>query len=104
MAVSNSIIRMVEDNLHITYSPDESTLRRITNETENGIQFIRRFCDPNATCEPGTKYAAMLTEYVLRAEAGALETFEQDYARDIRAGRIETEVAGYAEALGYAET
>jgi len=103
MAVSDSIIRMVEDNLHITYEPDESTLRRIENETESGIRFIQRFCDPSATCEPGTKFAAMLTEYVLRAEAGALETFEQDYARDIRVGRIETEVADFAEALGYAE-
>ena len=63
--VTASIIQMIKDNLHITYDTDESTERRLRNEADSGIQYIRKYCDPAATCEPGTRYAAMLCEYVL---------------------------------------
>ena len=46
----------------------------------------------------------MLCDYVLRAEAEALETFPRDFAEEITASRIEYETAKYAEAMGYAET
>ncbi len=98
-----TIIQMVKDNLHITYDTDESTERRLRNEAESGIQYIRKYCDPAATCEPGTRFAAMLCEYVLRAESGALESFQADYATEITAARAELDADRYAAAMGYAE-
>ena len=94
---------MILDNLHITYTPDESTEKRIRNETASGIAYIRKYCDPGAVCSPGTRFGQLLCEYVLRAEAGALETFPQDFAEEITASSIEYETAKYAEAMGYAE-
>lgn len=102
-AVSDTIFEMVKNNLHITYTLDESGTARLTNETADGMQYIKRYCDPAALFEPGEKYAALLCEYVLRAEAGALETFAADYAAEIRAGKLEYDVDKYAEAMGYAE-
>ena len=98
-----TIIQMVKDNLHITYDTDESTERRLRNEAESGVQYIRKYCDPAATCEPGTRFAAMLCEYVLRAESGALESFQADYATEITAARAELDADRYAAAMGYAE-
>lgn len=98
-----TIIQMVKDNLHITYDTDESTERRLRNEAESGIQYIRKYCDPAATCEPGTRFAAMLCEYVLRAESGALESFQADYTTEITAARAELDADRYAAAMGYAE-
>lgn len=98
-----TIIQMIKDNLHITYDTDESTERRLRNEAESGIQYIRKYCDPAATCEPGTRFAAMLCEYVLRAESGALESFQADYATEITAARAELDADRYAAAMGYAE-
>lgn len=98
-----TIIQMVKDNLHITYDTDESTERRLRNEAESGIQYIRKYCDPAAACEPGTRFAAMLCEYVLRAESGALESFQADYATEITAARAELDADRYAAAMGYAE-
>lgn len=98
-----SIIQMIKDNLHITYDTDESTERRLRNEADSGIQYIRKYCDPAAACEPGTRYAAMLCEYVLRAESGALDSFQADYATEITAARAELDADRYAEAMGYTE-
>lgn len=98
-----TIIQMIKDNLHITYDTDESTERRLRNEAESGIQYIRKYCDPAATCEPGTRFAAMLCEYVLRTESGALESFQADYATEITAARAELDADRYAAAMGYAE-
>lgn len=98
-----TIIQMVKDNLHITYDTDESTERRLRNEAESGVKYIRKYCDPAATCEPGTRFAAMLCEYVLRAESGALESFQADYATEITAARAELDADRYAAAMGYAE-
>ena len=102
--VSADIIQMLKDYLHITYTLDESTLRRLKDQAANGIAYIRRYCNAAATCEPGTDYAAMLCEYVLRAESGALETFSVDFDKDIREAKMLTEVNCYAEVMGYAET
>lgn len=98
-----SIIQMIKDNLHITYDTDESTERRLRNEADSGIQYIRKYCDPAAACEPGTRYAAMLCDYVLRAESGALDSFQADYATEITAARAELDADRYAEAMGYTE-
>lgn len=96
-----SILQMVKDNLHITYVTDQSTDRRLENEADSGIRYIRKYCDPAATCEPGTRYAAMLCEYVLRAESGALETFQTDYIHEITAAKTETDTDAFAAAMGY---
>lgn len=101
--VSKKIYKMILDSLHITYTPDESTEKRIQNEAESGISYIHKYCDPDAVCSPGTRYGQLLCEYVLRAEAGALETFSQDFAEEITASSIECEAVKYAEAMGYVE-
>lgn len=53
---------------------------------------------------PGTESGQLLCDYVLRAESGALETFAQDFAGEITAGRIDFDTKTYAEAMGYAQT
>lgn len=103
MAVSDSIIQMLKDNLHITYMTDESTDRRLQNEASAGIGYIRKYCDPAASCEPGTRYASLLCEYVLRAESGALDTFRADYAVEITSAKCETDAERYAAAMGYSD-
>ena len=102
--VTEEIYRMILDSLHVTYEPDESTKRRIENETASGIAYIRKYCDPGADFAPGSRFGQLLCDYVLRAESGALETFAADFAGDITAARIGHEVEKYAEAMGYAET
>ena len=104
MAVDNGIMKMVKDSLHITYEPDESTLSRLESEVSAGIAYIKQYCDPAAGCSPGTYYGELLCEYVLRAEAGALDTFAADFAVDISSSKIRKEVDEYAGAMGYAET
>lgn len=101
--VKNDVYQMLLDNLHITYEPDGSTKRRIMNEAASGIAYIRKYCNPDADCIPGTLEGQLLCEYVLRAEAGALDTFSKDFAGEITACSIEYEAAKYAEAMGYAE-
>ena len=95
--------QMLLDNLHITYTPDPSTVSRITNECDAGVAYIRRYGDPGAECEPGTESGALLCEYVLRAEAGALETFQQDFLADLIQLKALYDVNGFAEAKGYEE-
>lgn len=102
--ISEEIYQMILDNLHITYTPDSSTVSRLENEITSGIAYIQKYCDPDAGCSPGTISGQLLCEYVLRAEAGALETFPQDFAEEITALGLETRVSGYAEAMGYAQT
>lgn len=99
--ISDEIYKMIIDNLHITYTPDESTERRLKNEIADGISFIREHCDPEADCAPGTKFAGMLCDYVLRAESGAKETFAQDFAEDITGAKIGYDTRKYAEVMGY---
>lgn len=101
MSVPEEVYKMILDNLHITYTPDDSTKNRITNEILSGINYIQRNCDPTAECSPGTVSGQLLCDYVLRAESGALETFAVDFAEEITAVRLETDVDGYAEAMGY---
>lgn len=100
--VSDEIYTMILNNLHITYTPDESTVSRLKNEIAAGIEYIKKYCDPAADCGPGTKYGQLLCDYVLRAEAGALETFAKDFAEDITAAKIESDTKEYAETRGYA--
>ncbi len=95
---------MILDNLHITYTPDDSTDKRLRNEIASGIAYLRKYCSPDADCRPGTSFGQLLCEYVLRAEAGALDTFAQDFAEEITAANIENEASRYAEAMGYAQT
>ena len=59
---------------------------------ESGIAFIRKYCDKNADCSPGTDFGQMLCEYVLRAESGDLETFKKDYSEEIVGAKIEADV------------
>lgn len=102
--MSEEIYQMILDNLHITYTPDDSTVRRLKNEIASGIAYIKKYCNPDADCSPGTRFGQLLCEYVLRAEAGALDTFPQDFAEEITASNVEYEVSKYAEAMGYAQT
>ena len=101
--MTEGIYRMLLDNLHITYTPDESAKRRIRNEGEAGIAYIRKYGDPASSCTPGTQSGALLCEYVLRAEAGALDTFQMDYRAELLQLKAQAEVEAYAEAVGYAE-
>lgn len=100
-AIQDDVYQMILNNLHITYTPDESTVKRLENEIASGIAYIHKYCSPDADCSPGTVYGQLLCEYVLRAEAGALDTFQQDFAEEITALGIESQVSGYAEAMGY---
>ncbi len=99
--VSNEVYQMILDNLHITYTLDESTERRLKNEISEGILYIREHCDPEADCNPGTKFANLLCDYVLRAESGSTETFVQDFAEEITGAKIAYDTKKYAEAMGY---
>lgn len=101
--MTETIFKMICDNLHITYTLDESTRSRLENEINAGIAYVQRYCDSGATCEPGTLSGQLLCEYVLRAESGALETFTEDFKREILEARSFVEVGEYAEAMGYAE-
>lgn len=99
--MTDEIYEMILHNLHITYTPDADTRKRLENEIEAGIEYIRKYCDPGADCKPGTRYGQMLCDYVLRAESGDLETFSADFAEDITAAKVEFDVEKYAEAMGY---
>ncbi len=100
--MTETIFKMICDNLHITYTLDESTTARLTNEINAGIAYIKRYCNSGASCEPGTLSGQLLCEYVLRAESGALETFDEDFRKEILEARTAVEVEEYAEAMGYA--
>lgn len=100
--VTDEIYKMILDNLHITYTPDDSTERRLKNEIGAGVAYIRKYCNPRADFSPGTRLGQLLCDYVLRAESGAAETFAVDFAEEITAERTEYEVGQYAEMMDYA--
>lgn len=102
--IPDKIYQMVLNNLHITYTPDASTVERLKNEIAAGVAYIQKYCGPDAECLPGTISGQLLCEYVLRAEAGASETFSKDFAEEITAFGIESRVSVYAEAMGYDKT
>lgn len=101
--ISEEIYQMILDNLHITYTPDASTVNRLKNEIASGIAYIKKYCNPDADCSPGTQFGQLLNEYVLRAEAGARDTFSEDFSEEITASNVEYEISKYAEAMGYAQ-
>ena len=103
VTVSQTIYDMILHELHITFTPDESTRARLQHEIADGMAWIREYCDPDANFEPGGKFAALLKEYVLRAESGAVSTFADDFAKDVRSHRIAFDVEGYAEAMEYGD-
>lgn len=100
-SIPDEVFKMILNNLHITYTPDEATESRLVNEISSGIAYIKKYCDPDADCSPGTRFGQMLCDYVLRAESGDLETFADDFAEDITAAKLESDVERYAEAMGY---
>ena len=99
--MTTTIYQMILDNLHITYTPDDSTRRRLENEINDGITAIKKYCAPVPDCEPGGAQAELLREYVLRAESGAADTWYRDFAGEILSQQAASEVAAYAEAMGY---
>lgn len=102
-AVSSEIFDAIKNFLHITYTVDQATEDRLTNEISAGMEYIRRYCDPEATCAPGSRFGAMLQEYVLRAESGAVDSFKTDFANEITSERIGIDVDAYAAAMGYSD-
>ncbi len=100
--ITEAIYNMLLRALHVTYTPDEDTRQRIQEEGAAGIALINKYGDPTAACTPGTRCGELLCEYVRRAEAGAAETFLQDFGQDIRELKNETDVQAYAEAMEYA--
>ena len=99
--VADVLFQMILDNLHITYTLDDSTKRRLSNEIKDGIAFLKKYCDPDPDYYPGGEFAELLCEYVFRAESGALETFREDFSQEIRSAKIASDVDAFAEAMGY---
>jgi len=95
------IIQMVKDSLHMSFTLDESSTRRLNNEIASGIAYIQKYGDPDASFDPGTISGQLLCEYVLRAESGATETFAVDFRSDLLAMRSESEAHQFAESQGY---
>lgn len=110
MAITETVYNMLLRALHVTYTPDEDTEQRIRAEGAAGKDLLNRYADPDADCEPGTRCGQLLCDYVMRAEAGAAETFLVDFAQDIVEikseydARIWAAGKGYTEAEGDAET
>ena len=101
--MTETIYQMIIEFLHMNHTLDEASVRRIRAETAAGIEYIRRYGDPDAACEPGTESGALLCEYVLRAEAGALSTFATDFAAEIIQLKAITDAGAYAGAMGYGD-
>lgn len=101
--MDEGVYKMVLDFLHVTYTPDESTVNRITGEIKGGMEYLRQFFDPGVDFAPGTLAGQYLCEWVLRAESGALDAFKVDFAPDLLQGRLAVEAGAYAEAMGYVE-
>lgn len=102
--ITDTVYNMLLRKLHVTYTPDVDTEQRLRDEGAAGIRLLKKYCDPEADCEPGTRCGELLCEYVMRAEAGAADTFLKDFAQDIIELQTETDVNRYAEAIGYVET
>lgn len=110
MAITETVYSMLLRVLHVTYTPDEDTEERIRAEGAAGKDLLNCYADPEADCEPGTRCGQLLCDYVMRAEAGAAETFLRDFAQDIVEIKTEFDARtwaagkGYTEAEGNAET
>ena len=102
--ITDTVYNMLLRKLHVTYTPDVDTEQRLRDEGAAGIRLLKKYCDPEVDCEPGTRCGELLCEYVMRAEAGAADTFLKDFAQDIIELQTETDVNRYAEAIGYVET
>ena len=92
---------MVKDSLHMSFTLDESSTRRLQNEITAGIALIREYGQSDADFAPGTIPAAWLCAYCLRAESGAAETFMQDYGAELRSWKSRHEADEFAAAMGY---
>lgn len=103
MAVTETVYKMLIRALHVTYTPDADTEARIRTEGAAGKELINRYADPEADCEPGTRCGQLLCDYVMRAEAGAAETFLVDFAQDIVEIKANYDVRSFAGAKGYGE-
>ncbi len=101
--ISQELYQMILDDLHITFTPDVPTEHRLKQKILDGIAYLRENCDPNPDCAPGGKHAALLKEFVLRADSGAGSTFAGDFAKEIRQHRVAFDVDGYAEAMQYGD-
>jgi len=103
MAITETVYSMLLRALHVTYTPDDDTEQRIRAEGAAGKDVLNRYADPEADCEPGTRCGQLLCDYVMRAEAGATETFLTDFAQDIVEIKAEYDIRRYAAAKGYTE-
>lgn len=103
MAITETVYKMLLHALHVTYTPDDDTEQRIRAEGAAGKDLLNRYADPEADCEPGTRCGQLLCDYVMRAEAGAAETFLTDFAQDIVEIKAEYDIRRYAAAKGYTE-
>lgn len=103
MAITETVYSMLLRALHVTYTPDDDTEQRIRAEGAAGKDVLNRYADPEADCEPGTRCGQLLCDYVMRAEAGAAETFLVDFAQDIVEIKAEYDIRRYAAAKGYTE-
>lgn len=99
MSVATNISQMVKDSLHMDFTLDDSSTRRLDNEISAGIAYIQKYGDPTATCEPGTLSGELLCAYVLRAESGASETFGVDYRAELLAMKAESEARDFAAVI-----
>jgi len=100
----DEIIQMVKDDLHINTTLDESSERRLLNETKAGMAYLRKFADSSLSFESGTMAGQLLCDYVLRAESGATETFAADFSDEIDALKQEKDASAYAKVMGYDST
>lgn len=103
MAITETVYSMLLRALHVTYTPDEDTERRIRAEGSAGKDLLNRYADPEADCEPGSRCGQLLCDYVMRAEAGAAETFLRDFAQDIVEIKSEYDTKTWAAGMGYTE-
>lgn len=103
MAITETVYGMLLRALHVTYTPDEDTERRIRAEGSAGKDLLNRYADPEADCEPGSRCGQLLCDYVMRAEAGAAETFLRDFAQDIVEIKSEYDAKTWAAGMGYTE-
>lgn len=103
MAITETVYKMLLRALHVTYTPDDDTEQRIRAEGAAGKDLLNRYADPEADCELGTRCGQLLCDYVMRAEAGATETFLTDFAQDIVEIKAEYDIRRYAAAKGYTE-
>ena len=101
VVVTESIRKMIYNELHITGTPDDSTKERIENEIIDGIVYLKKYANPDMTFEEGTDGADLLKTYVMYAEDDALEMFRQNYKSEILTDQALYDADGYAKSMGY---